>query len=47
MKEARDRLDKISVSLLPSNLIGLSPKWYYVKHQKFFNIESLDLLKSN
>ena len=41
MKEARNRLDKISC-LLPSNLIGLSPKWYYVKHQKFFNIDNLD-----
>ena len=47
MKEARGRLDKVSGSLLPSNLIVLSPKWYYVKHQKFFNIDNLDSLKSN
>lgn len=46
MKEARDRLDKTSGSLLPSDFIVLSPKWYYVKHQKLFNIDSLDLLKS-
>ena len=47
MKEARGRPDKISGSLLPSNLLVLSPKWYYVKHQKLFNIDNLDLLKSN
>lgn len=45
MKEARDELDKTSGSLLPSDFIVLSPKWYYVKHQKLFNIDSLDLLK--
>ena len=47
MKEARGRPDKISGSLLPSNLLVLSPKWYYVKHQKLFNIDNIDLLKSN